>query len=298
MHVTLAGAIVNMVLDPVFIFALGLGIYGAAIASFIARFVVMGIGLYGVVTVHGLMGRPRWRPLLSDLPAIWAIAAPAVLTNVATPVVNAYVTAAIAPFGDSAVAGWAIVGRIMPVAFGAIFALSASVGPIVGQNLGSGSHARMRGTLTLALLVVAGFTGAAWIVLAITAPWLVRAFGASGEAAELILLFCRWLAPLFAFLGALFVANAVFNTLGRAHYSSLLNWGRALATVPFVEAGARIDGSAGVLAATMLAGILVGVIAVMSCYRLIDRKGAEAAIRNAAPRKIAVDGQGSGLQQV
>ena len=125
MLVTLVGAIVNTALDPIFIFVLGLGIHGAAIASALSRLAVLGIGLYGVIRVHGLMGRPKLRPFLSDVPAVLAVAMPAVLTNIATPVSNAYITAAIAPFGDSAVAGWAILGRIMPVAFGAIFALSA-----------------------------------------------------------------------------------------------------------------------------------------------------------------------------
>ena len=61
MHVTLGGAIVNVILDPIFIFVLGLGIHGAAIASVIARFAVMAIGLWGVIRVHDMLGRPRLR---------------------------------------------------------------------------------------------------------------------------------------------------------------------------------------------------------------------------------------------
>ena len=233
MLVTLVGAIVNTALDPIFIFVLGLGIHGAAIASALSRLAVLGIGLYGVIRVHGLMGRPKLRPFLSDVPAVLAVAMPAVLTNIATPVSNAYITAAIAPFGDSAVAGWAILGRIMPVAFGAIFALSGTVGPILGQNYGARAPDRVRETYTQALKVTLAFTAAAWLLLAVFAEPLARAFQATAEAAALIVLFCRWLAPLFVFLGALFVSNAAFNTLGRPHVSTALNWGRAtLGTFP------------------------------------------------------------------
>jgi len=270
MYVTLIGAIVNTILDPIFIFGFDLGIEGAAIASAIARLAIIGVGLYGVVVVHGLITRLRPRPFFADALPLARVAVPAVLTNVATPFANAYVTAAMSSHGDGAVAGWAIIGRVMPVAFGAIYALSGSVGPIIGQNHGAGRGERMIRAFTLSLAVTAGFTLVAWLVLAISADWLVGLFRAQGEAAELIRLFCRGLSPLFVFLGALFVANAVFNTLGRAHYSTVLNWGRAtIGTIPFVMLGGAWFGAAGVLIGNMVGGILFGVLAVALCYRMM-----------------------------
>lgn len=270
MNITLSIAIVNVLLDPVFIFYFDLGIEGAAIASTLARAAATLSGLYGVVRVHDLMGPFRWHRLAADAPALFAIAVPAVLTNIASPVSNAYVTAAIAPYGDSAVAGWAIVGRILPVAFGAIYALSASIGPIVGQNFGAGECERLRQTFTLSLAVNAGFTAAAWLVLALAAHPLADLFHATGDARDLIVLFCRRIAPLFVFMGALFVANTVFNTLGRAHFSTAINWGRAtIGTVPLVQAGGALAGAAGVLWGYMLGGVVFGMAAVWLCYRLM-----------------------------
>jgi putative MATE family efflux protein len=272
MNVTLIGAPVNTLLDAILILGLGLGIQGAAIASALARLVMMAIGLYGVVWVHDLWGRLRVRTVLADAPAHIAVAIPAVLTNIATPVANAYVTRAMAPFGDTAVAGWAIVGRVIPVAFGAIFALSATVGPIIGQNYGAGAFDRVRAALTQSLLVTAAFTGIAWAILAVLAWPIASAFDATGETADLIVFFCRALPPSFVFLGALFVANAAFNTLGRPHYSTALNWGRAtLGTVPLVQAGAVLAGAAGVLAGSVLGGVIFGVLAVWLAYRWIDQ---------------------------
>lgn len=278
MYITLAGAITNAVLDPVLIFGLKLGIEGAAIASALSRIVVVGIGLYGVVAVHGLVARVRVTPLLRDAMPLAVVAVPAVLTNVATPFANAYVTRTMAEFGDSAVAGWAILGRIMPVAFGAIYTLSGSIGPIIGQNYGGGAYLRMREAFTLSLWVTAAFTMVAWMLLAVLAQPLAHVFLATGDAERLILLFCRWLAPLFAFLGALFVSNAVFNTLRRAHISTMLNWGRAtIGTIPFVMIGAVHGGADGVLAGNMLGGIVFGVIGVVLCYRMMNRISMNAA---------------------
>jgi putative MATE family efflux protein len=271
MSVTLWGAVANTIFDPILIFGFGLGIEGAAIATTIARFVFVGVGLYGVIRVHDLMARPRMPAFLADLPDVMRIAVPAILTNVATPVSSAYVTAAIAMYGDGAVAGWAIIGRIMPVAFGAIYALSGAIGPIIGQNFGAGSRERMRKSFTQALAVTVGYCLVAWLLLALLADWMIGVFHATGDAAALVRLFCVWLAPLFAFLGAMFVANAAFNVLGRPNLSTLLNWGRAtIGTIPLVHAGGAIAGAEGVLTAHMLGSIVFGAIAVLLCYRLID----------------------------
>ncbi|WP_020084178.1 MATE family efflux transporter [Hyphomicrobium zavarzinii] len=272
MNITLYGAIINTILDPIFIIVMGLGIEGAAWATVIARIVFMLVGLYGVIGVHGLVARPRLPALLVDIPAMASIAVPAILTNVATPVSNAYVTAAIATHGDDAVAGWAIIGRILPVAFGTIYALSSSIGPIIGQNYGACEGDRVRQAFRLALAVNGAFTLAAWIVLALLSAHLVRLFGATGDAAALINLFNYWLAPLFAFMGALFVANAVFNTLDFPHYATLLNWGRAtLGTIPVVHLGSSLAGAEGALAGHMVGGILFGCLSVWLCRHLIEK---------------------------
>jgi Na+-driven multidrug efflux pump len=287
MNVTLIGAVVNVLLDVVLILGLGLGIHGAAMASALARMVMMGVGLYGVMAVHDLGGRLRLATVAGDAPALVAVAVPAVLTNIATPVANAFVTRSMAPFGDAAVAGWAILGRLTPVAFGAIFALSGTVGPIIGQNYGAGAFDRVRLAFTQSLLVTAAFTGTAWAVLAALAWPITKSFDATGETAELIVLFCRVLAPLFVFLGALFVANAAFNTLGRPHYSTALNWGRAtLGTIPFVTLGAYLAGAPGVLTGSMLGALVFGTLAVWLAYRWIGELEARRARDDATQRRL------------
>lgn len=274
MNVTLSGAIVNTILDLIFIVHFGLGIEGAVMSSLLARLVMMAVGLCGVVRVHKLMGRPKIATLKQDVGPYSHIAAPAVLTNIAPAVGNAYITHAIAPYGDAAVAAWAIIGRIIPVAFGAIFALSGVVGPIIGQNFGAGSPTRMRDAYTLSLLTMTAFTAAAWLGLAVAADPLATLFHATGEVRDLIVFFCRWLSPLFVFMGAIFVTNAVFNTLGRPHVSTILNWGRAtVGTVPFVIWGGKLYGAEGVLAGNLVGGVAFGLISIFVGYRLVARVG-------------------------
>src|SRR5262249_57380474 len=123
------------------------------------------------------------------------------------------------------------------------------------------------------LAFAGSITALAWLALSIAAPALVLLFNASGEAAALIVFFCRWLAPLFVFFGTLFVCNAACNALGRPQYATVLNWGRAtLGTVPFVTLGSYW-GSEGVLVGHMLGGIIFVLAAVIVVNRLIAPLG-------------------------
>jgi tetratricopeptide (TPR) repeat protein len=61
------------------IYWLGFGIYGAAIAAFAAHLAMLAVGWWGVVHVHGLLGRPEWRVFEYDLALIARFAVPAVL---------------------------------------------------------------------------------------------------------------------------------------------------------------------------------------------------------------------------
>ena len=169
MYITLTGAVVGTALDAVLILWLGLGIYGAALSSFIANVAILGVGWWGAARVHGLLARPDWTAFAAlDSPHIVRFAVPAVLTNLATPAGGAFVTIAMSHFSDSAVAGWAVIGRLIPVAFGTILSLSGSIGAIVGQNFGARKFDRVRETLSGGIVFAAVFSIFAWLVLW---PW-------------------------------------------------------------------------------------------------------------------------------
>jgi MATE family, multidrug efflux pump len=254
------------------IFGLGLGVDGAAIASVVSRTALGIVGLHGCITVHAMLARPTFAAALADARPLAAIAVPAVLANVATPIGNAVVTAAIASYGDSAVAGYAVIGRIIPLAFGAVFALSGSIGPILGQNLGAKRFDRLKRAITDSLILIICYCLSMWALLFVLQDQVVRLFGASGEGAALIRFFSCYVAGTFVFVGAMFVANAAFNNLGFPTWSTVFNWGRAtLGTFPFVWIGATQYGAAGVIAGQAAGGIVFGTAAVIVCYVVVNR---------------------------
>ena len=269
MFVTLSGGAAALVLDPLFIFGFDMGILGAATATVCVRAILVLVGLHGVHTVHRMLGAPHLDEIRANVPPFMTIALPAIATQLATPVGNAYVTSAIAEFGDDAVAGWAIVGRILPVAFGVIFALSGAVGPILSQNLGAKHFDRVTQAMRDALVFTLIYCISVWALLAVTSPWIVGLFGATGEAAELVSLFCLIVAGSFLFNGALFVANAAFNNLGFPFYATLINWGRAtLGVIPFVAIG-KAWGACGVMIGWGAGAVVFGIAAMVMAFRLI-----------------------------
>ena len=167
-----------------------------------------------------------------------------------------------APFGEEAVAGMAIVGRIVPIAFAVIFALSGALGPIIGQNFGAGKYDRVRGAVNEGILFIAIYTIGVSAILFLLRQPITILFQAEGISRDLIYLFCGPLALAWFANGVIFASNAAFNNLGHPYYSTWINWGRhTLGTIPFVIGGAYLFGAEGVLIGQAAGGVIFALAA-------------------------------------
>jgi putative MATE family efflux protein len=285
MYVTLWGALIVAAADPTLIFGFGLGVYGAAWAMAIARLAILGVGVYAAIHVRDLVGRPRARDARGDVAPIMAIGVPAILANLATPVAAVYVTRVWSDFGEAAVAGGAIVDRVAPLAFGVVFALTGSIGPIVGQNFGAKKMDRVRRAITDSLLLAVGYALVAWASLALAAPRIVAVFDAHAGSADFVAFFCRFGAAAWLFLTCLFVANTVFNNLGFPVLAMIFNWGRAtLGTIPFVAFGAKYGGVEGAMLGAAAGAAAFGLAGVATAYGVTARLANAMKAGVAAPR--------------
>ena len=282
MTTTLSAAVINGILDPLLIFTAGLGLEGAAIATVIARITLAIVAWRPIMAIHNGVTRPTPASLREDTGTVFAIAGPAILTNIATPVGFAFVTRMIADFGTQAVAGYAVIGRLTPFAFCLVFGLSGAVGPIIGQNFGAGQFDRVREAFRTALIFVLIYVIAVSALLFIFSEQIADLFNATGEARELVFLFCGPLALAFFFNAALFTTNAAFNNLERPTYAALLNWGRhTLGTIPFAWLGAELMGARGVLIGQYAGGAIFAMLGIWMALRLIDGQA-----QGAPPRKV------------
>jgi putative MATE family efflux protein len=269
MYVTLFGAIATSIADPLFIFGFGLGVYGAAWATVVSRLTFVAVGLYGAHWVHNLIGTVSLRSFRANAAPILAIGAPAILTNLATPVASLYVTRVWSDFGEATVAGGTIIDRVTPLAFCAIFALTGAVGPVIGQNLGAGLFDRVRRTIVDSLTLSVLYSLVAWGLLVALTPLIVAAFGASGASAEFVELSLRYGCAVWIFLTCIFVGNAAFNNLGFPVLATAFNWGRAtLGTIPFATVGANWGGVRGAIFGLVAGTALFGVASVITSLKV------------------------------
>ncbi|WP_262386498.1 Multidrug export protein MepA [Roseobacter fucihabitans] len=277
MYVTLLSGSLLMVIDPILILGLGLGLDGAAIGLFSFRIALMGLGLYFAAHQHGLIALPSRSRLARVLRPYMLVALPAIATQMATPAGNYFLTIVMAPFGDDAVAAWAVVGRLTVVAFGGVFALSGAVGGIFGQNFGAGQYDRLRSTYRDALIFCLAYTMATWGVLFLATPYVIAAFGLTGQGAEVLYAFSTIGVGGFIFIGALFVSNAAFNNLGRPGRSTLVNWTKdGVLSWPAAAFLATIYGAPGVIYGQAAASALVGLLSALWGWHFVRGLRADA----------------------
>ena len=260
--VTMAGGLVSLMLDPILIFGLGWGLEGAAIGVGVARIVSFALGIRVARRVHDLLARPRLADLGESLGPFARIALPALLTQLARPVGTAPLVAVMARFGEEAMAGWAVLTRLIMVAFGGLFALAAAIGGIFGQNLGAGRYDRLRSTYRDAVIFGLGYVAIVWILLHLATEPVIRAFGLTGQGAEVIRAFTSVGAGGFLFAVGLFVTNAAFNALGRAPWATAINWLReGLLTFPVASLMAASFGAVGVVYSQIVVSMVIGSVA-------------------------------------
>ena len=227
---------------------------------------------YVVIWRYRLRAPLRPRLLALNIPAIVAIAVPAVLTNLTSPLATAYAARQMAPFGDDAVAAFAVIIRLVPVGFALLFSLSAAVAPIVGQNAGAARYDRVRQTLTVALqfnwLTVAVIGLSLFLLRDALPQW----FKLDDNAAALLRFYCSGASLLFGFKGMIFSINAAYNNLGRPFYSTASNLaGLMFGALPLISLGAWLLGPRGIILGHMAEAILTAPVCWLVVQRLITR---------------------------
>ena len=267
-------AVVNIALDPILIFGWGpvpaLGTEGAAIASAVGR---------GLAAICAVTLAIRWRYLDLSV-AFWPdfrtsvgqlvrVGAPAAFSNAINPAGMALVTAAVATLGDAAVAGFGAATRVQSVAMVAMLALSAGVGPVIGQNWGAGKHDRARTAMRQCWIFSIGYGAVLTLVLFAFADVFATAIASDPEAAKFTQEYLVVVGfSLFGY-GMLVTTNAAMNARSKAVHSMGLSVTRAFVVyLPLAWIGVWAFGYTGILLATIAAN-LFGVFGSMVAARTV-----------------------------
>jgi len=255
-------AVLNIALDPLFIFGMAglpaLGTEGAGLATFLAR----GIAFLGLLTfaLHQEAIRLDCAPLTDLRKSIRRIARvglPAALSNAINPAGMAAVTAAVAVVGDAAVAGFGAAARVQSILFVPMLALSSGIGPVVGQAWGAERYERAREAMRLSVLICLGYGLSLAIALLVFATPIAALMTGGDGAAPYTAQYLRIVGWGFFGYGILVTANAAMNARDRALWSMGLSVARiAVIFVPFAWLGVWLWEYTGALLAALTANVI------------------------------------------
>jgi len=262
------GSILNVALDPILIFGLGpipgFGLNGAAMAALLARGAIF-VG--AIVLLRGRLNMISFSlPHADELKKSWKdilhVGLPAAGTNAIVPIGAAIVTAMIARYGPDAVAGFGVASRIESMTLVVYYAMSAIIGPFVGQNYSAGKDERIVRALRLCAWFCIGSGLLIASVLALSSDFLAALFSSNPAVIEIAGLYLL-IAPLsYGTYGMVMVMNAFFNGLGRPMPAVGISIGRiAVLYLPLALVGMKLMGAIGIFAAYAVANIVSGVIA-------------------------------------
>lgn len=272
MYVSIGATATQAVLDPIFIFVCGWGLRGAALAALISQAVLVAAAWYVVIWRYRLRAPLCLRLLMLNIPAIVAIAVPAMLTNLTSPLATAFAARQMAAFGDDAVAAFAVIIRLVPVGFALLFSLSAAVAPIIGQNAGAARFARVRQTLLAALQFNWLTVAAIGLLLFLLREPLPQWFALDERAAALLRFYCSGASLLFGCKGVIFFLNAAYNNLGRPFYSTASNLaGLLFGAIPLISLGAWLLGPRGIILGHMAEAAFTAPVCWLIAMRLVAR---------------------------
>ncbi|MCB1532292.1 MAG: MATE family efflux transporter [Alphaproteobacteria bacterium] len=259
-------SIVNIVLDPIFIFGkFGLpayGVQGAAIATVIAYICGMVLGLYFLIVREKLicLSSLHLDKVKDSLKRLGVIALPAGITNTIVPAGNAVILAMLAGFGAEVVAAYGVATRIEAFAMLTIIALATGLAPVVGQNWGAKIYERVHGAINMAIKFNLYWSFAAAIILGLFARQIAGAFSDDPIVIHYSVLFF-WIVPFsYAFGNLVFGWSSAFNAMGMPERSFMMIVGKAALTLIGAYVGSLYFGVIGVFGALAGANVLSGAL--------------------------------------
>ena len=261
-------SVANVILDPILIFGVGpipaMGLNGAAMAALLARAAIFVGTLYFMRFRLDMLSFNKPDP--GELRKSWAdvlhVGIPAAGTNAIIPIATGVITAMLARYGPDAVAGFGVASRVESLTLVLFYALSAVIGPFVGQNIAAGKADRILEALRLCMVFCLGTGFVMAALLAMAGDWIPTLFSNNPQVTDVSTLFLM-IAPIsYGAYGMVMVMNASFNGMGKPMPAVHISVARmAVIYVPLAFIAERFFGITGIFVAYAVANIVTGLVA-------------------------------------
>ena len=232
MTTQLAGAVTNIILDPIMIFTLDMGVAGAAWATVIGQWVSMSLGLFLNQTRNrelkvSLRG---FRPQGGTIREILAVGFPSIIMQAISSVMNVGMNMILLGFGNTAVNVLGVYFKLQSFIFMPVFGLGNGLVAIVGYNYGARQRERVYAAIKVALTIALGIMGVG-LLLFMTVPQLLLSLFESGDAGDLRVMgqaALRTISLSFLMAAVGIIVTVVFQAVGKGVYSLIMSLCRQL----------------------------------------------------------------------
>jgi len=275
----LAGAVTNIILDPLFIFGIGpfpeWGVKGAAVATVIGQFVSMFTGLYvfffRITDVDkGLRYlKPDWKVIGQ----IYKVGFPAIIMSGFTSVMSYGMNLILRPVGDAAVAAFGIYYKLQNFIFMACYGLNNALIAIVGYSFGARRKDRIQSALKCGMVDSFVIMGVGILLMWTLAPTIVKLFGVSEETLRLAALALRIISCGWLFAGFNIIIQGFYQALGNGIYSLIISMLRmAVVLLPLAWLLTKSSHASTVVWIAFPVAELSATICALFMYRAMDKK--------------------------
>jgi Na+-driven multidrug efflux pump len=234
---------------------------GAATAMTLTRFLTLVVTLWYVYHGSMVLTKDVFKGWWTSTKRILHIGVPAIATNLIGPFTAAYITFLIADYGQDAVAGFGVAGRLEALAAMLMFALSGSIGPFVGQNWGAREFNRVRRGVNVSYIFSLSWGFIVAVPLFFFGEDIARLIDAKPEVVKVAGIYLALVPWSYGLWGVLMMSSASFNALGKPLPSTALSFARMiLVYVPLATFLNDTMGYVGIFVATLISNALFGVV--------------------------------------
>lgn len=213
----IAGAVINVILDPVLIYGwLGfpaLGVSGAAYATIIGQIASALLGLFFHLRKNKEIAKAGLKPDPGIIRSIYSIGLPAIIAQALMSVMTYGMNLILITVSESAVTAYGLYYKVQQFILFAAFGLRDAITPIVSFNRGMGSKARVKDGIKYGLLYTLVIMSAGLVLVELLAVPLASLFGLSGETRTICISAMRIISLSFLFAGTNIAFQGIFQAL-------------------------------------------------------------------------------------
>lgn len=215
------GAVINIIIDPFFIFGISffpkLGVQGAAVATVLSR------AISGIFLLFMLFSNKNELKLnfsdfnfdFSIVKSIYKVGFPAMVMQLLGSFMLGGMNRILASFSSTAIAAGGIYFRLQSFVFMPVFGLNQGYMPIIGYNYGHQKPKRMKKTIKYAFIVAFGFTTTGFIIFQTIPSALIRLFNNDPELIKIGTTALKNISIAFPIIGPAIIISTTFQAIGK-----------------------------------------------------------------------------------